>query len=75
VLAGNEARYARASWGATSIDLSFAVLQGKAQGADGFINLVGLLIGNAWTDAAIDNAGAAAHWQCVPARVNSLLLR
>jgi len=36
--------------------------EGKAQGAPGFINLEAIMIGNAWTDAAIDNQGAADHW-------------
>ncbi len=45
--------------------LAAAILDGNTgavAGGDGYLNLKGVLIGNAWTDAAIDNLGAAQHW-------------
>ena len=45
--------------------LAKAILDGNvglAQGAPGYINLEGIMVGNAWTNAAMDNQGAADHW-------------
>jgi hypothetical protein len=34
----------------------------SAEAAAGHLNLKGILVGNAWTDAPTDNYGAAFHW-------------
>ena len=47
-------------------NLAAAILAGNAAGT-GHLNLQGVMIGNAWTDAPTDNLGAAVHWWCVPA--------
>lgn len=48
-------------------NLAAAILAGNAAASahtpdKGYLNLKGILVGNAWTDAAIDNYGAAEHW-------------
>ena len=48
-------------------NLAAAIVAGNAAASahtpeKGFLNLQGILIGNAWTDASIDNFGAAEHW-------------
>ena len=48
-------------------NLAAAIVAGNAAASahtpqKGFINLQGIMIGNAWTDATVDNFGAAEHW-------------
>jgi hypothetical protein len=42
--------------------LASTILAGNALGPANTLNLKGILIGNAWTDAPTDNYGAAFHW-------------
>jgi serine carboxypeptidase-like clade 2 len=42
--------------------LAATILAGNALGPANTLNLKGILIGNAWTDAPTDNYGAAFHW-------------
>ncbi|MEW5304504.1 MAG: hypothetical protein WDW36_007114 [Sanguina aurantia] len=44
-------------------NLALAILRGNAQRDDFRIPLAGFLVGNPWTDAAIDNLGAVDFWQ------------
>jgi len=43
-------------------NLAKAILQANAAGGQPKINLVGFQVGNAWTDATIDNEGAVDMW-------------
>ncbi len=43
-------------------DLALAITQANARGEQPTINLKGFQVGNAWTDAALDNAGAVEFW-------------
>ena len=42
--------------------LAATILAGNALGPANTLNLKGILVGNAWTDAPTDNYGAAFHW-------------
>lgn len=43
-------------------NLAKAILDGNANANDPQINLQGIMVGNPWTDATIDNLGAAMMW-------------
>lgn len=43
-------------------NLALAIVKGNAQTNDFRIPLAGFLVGNPWTDAAIDNLGAVDFW-------------
>eukprot|EP00197_Chlamydomonas_leiostraca_P008089 CAMPEP_0202867848 /NCGR_PEP_ID=MMETSP1391-20130828/9657_1 /ASSEMBLY_ACC=CAM_ASM_000867 /TAXON_ID=1034604 /ORGANISM="Chlamydomonas leiostraca, Strain SAG 11-49" /LENGTH=607 /DNA_ID=CAMNT_0049547925 /DNA_START=146 /DNA_END=1969 /DNA_ORIENTATION=- len=42
--------------------LAWEIVKGNSGGGDRPLNLAGLLVGNPWTDAAIDNLGAVDYW-------------
>ena len=43
-------------------ELTLRIIQGNAEGSNAQINLQGMQVGNAWTDAVADNIGAVTDW-------------
>jgi serine carboxypeptidase-like clade II len=65
ILAGNE-RAAAAAAAAAAAPPAPARTPPAASPGHGYINLQGFLVGNAWTDAAVDNLGAHAGGEYCP---------